>query len=137
MPPSATATVPRPPTSFPRRSPKTRRSTATAARPRPSPTPAPGNSLRGVELRATNALLTGAAGGLGGYIARALAAEGVNLVLSDLPDADLDPLAEELRARGVRVELVTADLSDGEQRGDLFARAEEALGQIDILVNNA
>jgi len=90
-----------------------------------------------VELRATNALLTGAAGGLGGYIARALAAEGVNLVLSDLPDADLEPLAEELRARGVRVELVAADLSDGEQRGDLFARAEEALGQIDILVNNA
>jgi short-subunit dehydrogenase len=61
----------------------------------------------------------------------------VNLVLSDLPDADLEPLAEELRARGARVELVAADLSDGEQRGDLFARAEEALGQIDILVNNA
>ena len=65
-----------------------------------------------MELRGTNALLTGAAGGLGGYIARALAAEGVNLVLSDLSDADLEPLTEELRARGARVELVAADLSD-------------------------
>src|SRR3954453_4224977 len=89
------------------------------------------------ELRGRNALLTGAAGGLGGYIARALAAEGVNLALSDLPGADLEPLAEELRARGARVEIVAADLADAEERGYLFARAEEALGQIDILVNNA
>ena len=55
------------------------------------------------QLQGTNALVTGAAGGLGHAIARALAAERVNLVLSDLPDTPfLDELAEELRARGVR-----------------------------------
>ena len=96
-----------------------------------------GISLRAVELRGSNAFLTGAAGGLGAYIARALAAEGVNLVLSDLPGADLDPLVEELSSRGIRVEVVPADLADPEERQGLFARAEDALGPIDILVNNA
>ena len=65
------------------------------------------------QLQGTNALVTGAAGGLGHAIARALAAERVNLVLSDLPDTPfLDDLAEELRERGVRVETVTADLTE-------------------------
>lgn len=84
-----------------------------------------------------NALVTGAAGGLGHYIARALAAEGVNQVLSDIPGAPLDALAEELRARGVRVEAETADLADRPQAEALVGRAEETLGPIDILVNNA
>jgi short-subunit dehydrogenase len=90
-----------------------------------------------VELRGKNALLTGAAGGLGAYIGRALASEGVNLVLSDLPAADLSPLAEELAAKGVRVEAVLADLADPEQLAGLLDEAEQALGPIDILVNNA
>jgi short-subunit dehydrogenase len=90
-----------------------------------------------VELRGANAFLTGAAGGLGAYIARALAAEGVSLVLSDLPDAGLDPLVDELTAGGVKVEVVAADLADRQERQGLFDRAEEALGPIDILVNNA
>ena len=90
------------------------------------------------QLHGTNALVTGAAGGLGHAIARALAAERVNLVLSDLPGTPfLDELAEELRARGVRAETVTADLTDREQTEGLIAAAEEALGPLDILVNNA
>jgi short-subunit dehydrogenase len=90
-----------------------------------------------VELRGSNALLTGAAGGLAAYIGRALAAEGVNLALSDLPGTDLAPLADELSATGVRVEQVAADLADPEQLHGLLDEAEEALGSIDILVNNA
>jgi len=90
------------------------------------------------QLRGTNALLTGAAGGLGHAIARALAADGVNLVLSDLSGTPfLDELADELRARGVRAEAVTADLTQREDSESLVAKAEEALGPIDILVNNA
>lgn len=89
------------------------------------------------ELRGRNALLTGAAGGLGGYIARALAEQGTNLVLSDLPEAPLDELVSELRARGVAVETVAADLASSEEARELFGRAEEALGPVDILVNNA
>ena len=88
-------------------------------------------------LRDTNALVTGAAGGLGQYIARGLAAEGVNLVLSDIPGAPLEDLISELCPRGVRVEAETADLSDRPQTEALVGRAEEALGPLDILVNNA
>jgi short-subunit dehydrogenase len=88
-------------------------------------------------LRGANALLTGAAGGIGGYIARALAAEGVNLVLSDLPEAPLDDLVGELRGGGVAVETVSANLGDRDEAEGLIARAEQALGPIDILVNNA
>ncbi|MEK6278488.1 MAG: SDR family NAD(P)-dependent oxidoreductase [Actinomycetota bacterium] len=92
-----------------------------------------------MQLRGRNALLTGAAGGLGHYIARSLADEGVNLVLSDLPELEpeLEPLVAELRQRGIVVETVPADLSDAEQAERLIAAAEEALAALDILVNNA
>jgi len=90
-----------------------------------------------MELRGRNALLTGAAGGLGGYIATALAAEGVNLVLSDLPGSDLEGRRDELRSRGVRVALVTADLTDTPAISSLATDAEAAIGPLDILVNNA
>jgi len=89
------------------------------------------------EIRGRNALLTGAAGGLGHYIARALASEGVNLVLSDLPSADLKPLAAELSGQGTRVEIVAADLAGRAQRERLVEEAESVLGPIDLLINNA
>jgi short-subunit dehydrogenase len=89
------------------------------------------------ELPGRNALITGAGGGLGNYIARALAAEGVNLALTDLPGAALDGLAAELQGRGVEVQCAPADLSDADQRQRLAAWATEALGPLDILVNNA
>jgi short-subunit dehydrogenase len=90
------------------------------------------------ELRGANALVTGAAGGLGHYIARALAAAGVNLVLSDRPGVPfLDDLNAELRTRGVRVEVVHADLAQRADAEGLVARAGEALGPVDVLVNNA
>ena len=89
------------------------------------------------QLRGRNALVTGAAGGLGHYIARALAAEGVNLVLSDIPAATVDDLVDELRPRGVTVEWVPADLSETEEIEEFARSVEEALGPLDILVNNA
>ena len=89
------------------------------------------------QLRGRTALVTGAAGGLGGYISRALAAEGVSLALSDLPEAPHDGLIEELRGNGVTVESVPADLTVREEAEGLVARAEEAVGPVDILVNNA
>ncbi|MGH2925225.1 MAG: SDR family NAD(P)-dependent oxidoreductase [Solirubrobacterales bacterium] len=89
------------------------------------------------QLRDLNALVTGAGGGLGEYIARALAAEGVNLALTDLPGVPLDELAEDLRRTGVRVEHTPADLADAADRARLVEWAAEALSQIDVLVNNA
>ncbi len=89
------------------------------------------------ELRDRNALVTGAGGGLGAYIARALADEGVNLALTDLPEASVDGLSAELRTRGIEVKHAPADVTDRDERRRLVAWCEEALGPIDILVNNA
>jgi short-subunit dehydrogenase len=91
------------------------------------------------ELRGANALVTGAAGGLGYYIARALAGEGVSLALSDRPQTEqaLDGYAEELRGQGVHAVAVAADLEDRAQVEELVERAQEALAPIDLLVNNA
>jgi len=90
-----------------------------------------------MELRGTNVLVTGAAGGLGRYIARALAAQGANLALSDLPGEPLDARVEEVRGFGARVEAAPADLGKQGQRRELIGQAEEAIGPLDVLVNNA
>ena len=90
-----------------------------------------------MQLRGANALVTGAAGGLGHHITLALAREGANLAISDLPGDALDARAEELSKAAPRVEVVPADLAKRKERRGLIAAAEEALGPIDLLVNNA
>jgi NAD(P)-dependent dehydrogenase (short-subunit alcohol dehydrogenase family) len=90
-----------------------------------------------VQLRGANALITGAAGGLGGHIARTLSTEGCSLVLTDLPGDALEARGRELSSRGTQVTAFGADLRDPDQLGGLVSRAEEASGPIDVLVNNA
>jgi short-subunit dehydrogenase len=90
-----------------------------------------------VQLNGANALVTGAAGGLGRYISRALAAQGANLVLSDLPGDGLESRRAEVAGFGGTVEAVAADLTKQKQRRELIPQAEEAIGPIDVLVNNA
>jgi NAD(P)-dependent dehydrogenase (short-subunit alcohol dehydrogenase family) len=82
-------------------------------------------------------LITGAAGGLGGHIAEALAQEGCSLVLTDLPGDALEARANELSSPGTTVTAFGANLRDGDELRGLVARAEEASGPIDLLVNNA
>jgi short-subunit dehydrogenase len=90
-----------------------------------------------VQLRGANALITGAAGGLGGHIARALANEGCSLVITDLPGDALDARVKELSSDGTQVTVFGADLRDADQLSGLIGRAEDASGPIDVLVNNA
>ena len=85
-------------------------------------------------LQGKVALLTGAGGGLGSEMARALGREGVQLALSGRGEAALRRLAAELAESGVRCVTLPADLSDREQVGGLVARAEDALGPLDILI---
>ena len=81
------------------------------------------------------ALVTGATGGIGGAIARALHAQGATVVLSGTREAVLADLAKEL---GERAFFAAANLSDAESVDGLVARAEEAAGgPLDILVANA
>jgi short-subunit dehydrogenase len=91
------------------------------------------------EIRGRAALLTGAEGGLGPDIARALAREGADVALSGLPEQQtgLEKLRDELRALGTRAEVVPADLTVAAELDTLPERAEDAVGPIDVLVNNA
>ncbi len=86
------------------------------------------------DLTGKTALVTGATGGIGGAIAKALHAQGAHIGISGRNEEKLNALAAEL---GERVSILAADLSDRDAIADLVKRADEALGQIDILVNNA
>lgn len=84
------------------------------------------------------ALVTGAGGGLGAEIARALAERGHDLVLNDLePSGQLEALAEELRARGRRVEIMPQDLAQVAQLPGYVAEVAARMDGLDVLVNNA
>ena len=82
-------------------------------------------------------ILTGAAGDIGSATARAFAAEGADLVLSDVREEPLHALAVEVRAPGVRVLSVPADVTDRAQVEVLVARALSEFGRIDVLANVA
>ena len=86
------------------------------------------------ELSGKVALVTGATGGLGASIARALHGQGASVVLSGTRVEKLEALRSEL---GERAAVAACDLADTEQVKTLVARAEEAAGPVDILVNNA
>ena len=83
------------------------------------------------------AVVTGASSGIGAEIARELAARGHGVTLVARRAEKLTALAEELSARGVRAEVLPADLSERSDRAELLGRIE-ALGLVpDVLVNNA
>lgn len=84
-------------------------------------------------------LLTGAAGGLGQVMAKAMADAGYRIVLVDKSESGLDKLAAELRQAHPNAELLTfpLDLADDSGFGSAIARIEEHFGAIDVLINNA
>jgi 3-oxoacyl-[acyl-carrier protein] reductase len=86
------------------------------------------------DLAGKSALVTGASGGIGAGIARALHAQGAVVALSGTRREALDALAAEL---GGRAHVLPADLADPEAATTLVTAAEATLGKVDILVNNA
>jgi len=86
------------------------------------------------DLKGRHALVTGASGGIGGAIARALHAQGAKIALSGTRLDALEALKNEL---GERAMAFPCDLSDSAQTDALLRSVEAATGQIDILVNNA
>jgi NAD(P)-dependent dehydrogenase (short-subunit alcohol dehydrogenase family) len=83
-------------------------------------------------LDGDTALVTGAASGIGRGIAKALAAEGVRLVLSDVAAEAGEALARELNAA-----FLPADLTDPQAARRLFDAAAKELGAVSILVHSA
>ena len=86
------------------------------------------------DLSGKTALVTGASGGIGGAIAKALHGAGAQVMLAGTRREALDALAGELRERA---HVATADLSDAASLEGLVKNAETTMGRIDILVNNA
>jgi 3-oxoacyl-[acyl-carrier protein] reductase len=86
------------------------------------------------DLSGQTALVTGASGGIGGAIARALHRQGAAVAVAGTRSAVLSALVAEL---GARAHALTADLADPEAPDRLVRDAEAAMGHVDILVNNA
>ncbi|HVM81935.1 MAG TPA: 3-oxoacyl-[acyl-carrier-protein] reductase [Stellaceae bacterium] len=86
------------------------------------------------DLTGKTALVTGASGGIGGAIARALHRQGAAVMLAGTRGPVLEALAAEL---GEHAQVAVADLADPAAADPLVKRAEEAMGKLDILVNNA
>lgn len=89
-------------------------------------------------LEGKNALVTGSARRIGRAISLALAREGANVALHySSSEQEIAELVAEIEALGVKSVTLRADLSDSAELVGLVDRAREALGKIEILVNNA
>ena len=86
------------------------------------------------DLSGKTALVTGASGGIGGAVARALHTQGAEVVLSGTRIEALEALAKEL---GEGAHVIPCNLSDPQGPESLMRSAEAATGGVDILVNNA
>ncbi|HKU86798.1 MAG TPA: 3-hydroxybutyrate dehydrogenase [Casimicrobiaceae bacterium] len=84
------------------------------------------------------AIVTGSTSGIGLGVARALAAEGVDIMLNGFGAADaIEALRKELGAGGARVAYSAADMSKPAEIAGMIDAATRELGRVDILVNNA
>lgn len=88
-------------------------------------------------LRGLNAVLTGASGGIGVFLAEALAREGLEVLLVAYPAKGLTELAATVTRLGVRAPTLEADLRDPAECARVVAYATEQLGPVSVLVNNA
>jgi 3-oxoacyl-[acyl-carrier protein] reductase len=83
------------------------------------------------------ALVTGAGKGIGKAIAIGLAQEGAHVGLVARTEKDIQAVATEIRALGVKASVATADVADREQVEAAVATVARELGPVDILINNA
>ncbi|HEX6507114.1 MAG TPA: SDR family NAD(P)-dependent oxidoreductase, partial [Chloroflexota bacterium] len=89
------------------------------------------------KLQGRTAIVTGTSRGIGPYIAKSLAREGVNLVLAARSAQELEEVADDVGTDEIRVITVPTDVADHESLSSLVAASEREFGEIDILVNNA
>lgn len=90
-----------------------------------------------LDIKGKWALITGASRGVGSHVASSLADLGCNLVLHSRTEAHTVKIAEALRAKGVQVLTVSAELSDQSQVDAMLEVVLSKAPQIDILYNNA
>jgi len=88
-------------------------------------------------LRGKVAILTGAAGGMGEELSRALAAEGMRLILSSRSADKLEAQAAALRGEGAEATACSADVTREDEVERLFRTARDLYGSADVLINLA
>jgi NAD(P)-dependent dehydrogenase (short-subunit alcohol dehydrogenase family) len=89
------------------------------------------------DLSGKVAIVTGASRGLGQYFGRALATAGADLVVTSRAVKDLQPFCQEIESLGRRVVPLKLDVRDHDSIQQMATAAQDAFGQIDVLVNNA
>ncbi len=90
-------------------------------------------------LKAKTALITGSTSGIGLGLARGLAAQHMDVVINGLGSAEeKQRIADDIeRTFGVRAVVIDADLTSGQAARDLVEQAQQILGSVDVLINNA
>ena len=83
------------------------------------------------------AIVTGAAGGIGRWLAAGLGAAGAAVLVTDIDEPGLDEVAAVLESAGVRVAAAAVDLAEEDAPERIVGAAEADLGGVDVLVNNA
>jgi len=89
-------------------------------------------------MKGKSAVITGSTSGIGLAYAKALAAQGVNVVINGFGDADeIEAERKALQAEGVQALYSPADMRKPDEIAQMIAMAERELGSVDILLNNA
>lgn len=90
-----------------------------------------------MKLQGKNAVITGAASGMGKAMALLFAREGASVVVADIQQAAVDAVVEEIAAAGGQARGVAANVTKEEDVARMIDTAVESFGKLDILVNNA
>lgn len=94
--------------------------------------------LRIPDLAGKRCLVTGASSGIGAAVALGLGAQGASVVVHGHSNREAaESVAKQIEAAGGKAAVLTADLSQRGAAADLIGRAGEALGGLDLLINNA
>lgn len=83
------------------------------------------------------AIITGGAKGIGYVTSKTFSREGASIVIVDMDKDAAEKAAEEIKAEGGKAIAVAADLTNQEDRENIFKEAVAAFGKVDILINNA